>query len=150
MSGYNNKFSSIFGSVSDSIPMTFLLDDFSDGKHAYSMHQLASSATVSMRVRRDSDNATLDVGFVLGKLDTASLLTFVGANNGYITIMYDQAGSNDLIQTTAGFQRTIVNSGSLLVYSATTLPLSDNRSNQGFFNFTTPFALNSEFCEVLV
>ena len=41
----------------------------------------------AVRVRRSSDNSETDIGFTVnGNLDTAALLTFVGAGNGFVTI----------------------------------------------------------------
>lgn len=67
----------------------------------------------AIRVRRSSDNAEQDIGFTGINLDTASLLSFTGAGDGFVTIWYDQAGVNNAIQTTASNQPRIVVSGSL-------------------------------------
>jgi hypothetical protein len=82
---------------------------------AYSTHQLKSSATNCVRVRRSSDNAELDIGFTAsGELDTAALLDFVGSGSGFVTTWYDQSGNGrNATQTTAGNQPRIVNSGAL-------------------------------------
>jgi hypothetical protein len=49
---------------------------------AYSTHQLKSSATNCMRVRRSSDNAETDIGFTAsGDLNTAALMNHVGYQN---------------------------------------------------------------------
>jgi len=53
----------------------FLLDLYGGAAAAYSVRKLSSTATLSMRVRRSSDNAEQDIGFVGEDLDTASLLT---------------------------------------------------------------------------
>jgi len=79
---------------------------------AYSFRKVVSTATTSFRVRRSSDNAEQDIGFVGDDLDTTSLLTFVGAGNGFVTKMYEQNGSGkDLTQTVATSQFQIVASG---------------------------------------
>jgi hypothetical protein len=45
-------------------------------------------------------------------LDTASLLTFVGSNDGFVTTYYDQSGnSSNFTQTSASNQPMIVNAG---------------------------------------
>jgi hypothetical protein len=82
---------------------------------AYSVRKLRTAyAGNCLQVRRSSDNATQNIGFVGNALDTASLLTFVGANNGFVSIWYDQSGNaNDASQPTAGNQPRIVSSGSL-------------------------------------
>lgn len=68
-----------------------------------------------LRVRRSSDNTTLDVGFNgAGELDTAALLAFVGSGSGFVNIWYDQSGSgNNWSQSTLGAQPRIVNAGVL-------------------------------------
>ena len=63
--------------------ISYLLDTYSGAAAAYSLRKLRNSYTGSaIRVRRSSDNTTLDVGFdANGNLDTASMLSFVGSNN---------------------------------------------------------------------
>ena len=72
-----------------------LLDTYTSVGLAYSLRKLRTAYTgFCIRVRRSSDNATLDVGFTAaGVLDTSAVTTFVGANTGVITIWYDQSGS---------------------------------------------------------
>ena len=84
---------------------------------AYSMRQLRTNYTgPCLRVRRSSDNAEQDIGFAInGVLDTTSLLSFVGANNGRIVTWYDQSGQGlNVAQSTGSSQPTIVSSGSLI------------------------------------
>lgn len=79
---------------------------------AYSFRKVISTATLSCRVRRSSDNAEQNIGFVGNDLDTASLLSFVGANNGFITTIYEQKGTGkNLTQISAINQFQIVASG---------------------------------------
>lgn len=69
----------------------------------------------AFRVRRSSDNAEQDIGFVNNEVDTASLLTFCGAGNGFVVTLYDQSGNvRDVTQATAGSQPQCVGSGALL------------------------------------
>lgn len=67
----------------------------------------------AIQVRRSSDNTTQNIGFVGNDLDTASLLSFVGAGNGFVRTIYDQYGSLNFTQTTNASQPQIVNAGSL-------------------------------------
>lgn len=92
-----------------------LLDTYSGAKAAYSLRKLRSAYTgYAIRVRRSSDNTSQDVGFnVDGTLDTTTLTTFVGANSGFVSIWYDQANANDLIQNTSTNQLRIINAGTL-------------------------------------
>jgi len=96
---------------------SLLLDTYSGASAAYSLRKLRTAYTGnSIRVRRLSDNASLDIGFLNNNLDTATLLTFIGSSQGLVSIFYDQSGnSNDLIQNTGGNQPIIVSSGGILV-----------------------------------
>ena len=68
-----------------------ILDQIQGASAAYSVRQLKASATNCLRVRRDSDNAEQDIGFVNGELDTASLESFV--NNYNDTLPLDTSSS---------------------------------------------------------
>lgn len=61
-----------------------------------------------VNVRRVSDNATQDIGFVSGYFDTAAYATFIGASTGRVVTFYDQAGSKNLTQGTAAQQPEIL------------------------------------------
>ncbi|HEV7620666.1 MAG TPA: arabinofuranosidase catalytic domain-containing protein, partial [Flavisolibacter sp.] len=81
---------------------------------AYSMRLLSSSyAGSALQITRSSDNTTQNIGFTAtGDLDTASLKTFVGINNGYVSTWYDQSGNlNNLTQATLANQPSLVASG---------------------------------------
>lgn len=95
-----------------------LLDTYSGAAVAYSLRRLSNTYTGNaIRVRRSSDNTSQDIGFKAdGTLDTATLLSFVGVGNGFITTWYDQSGNNrDAIQVTASNQPQIVSSGNVLL-----------------------------------
>jgi hypothetical protein len=95
----------------------FLLDTYTSSTVAYSMSKLRSNYSGNcIRVRRSSDNTELDIGFVNDYLDTVSLLSFVGAGNGFVVIWYDQSTSiRNLTQTTSAVnQPQIVSSGTLI------------------------------------
>ena len=63
-----------------------------------------------MRVREDSGDTETDIGFDSnGDLDTAAIATHCGSANGYVVTWYDQAGSNNATQSTAGNQPQIYN-----------------------------------------
>ena len=102
---------------SSSPSSTFLLDTYSGAAAAYSVRRLSSTyASNLIRVRRSSDNTEQDIGYDANNvLDTASLLSFVGAGNGFVTTWYDQSGNaNNATQSTALNQPQIVSSGALL------------------------------------
>jgi len=94
-----------------------LLDLYPDADAAYSLRKLRTAYSGSaIRVRRSSDNAEQDINFVGNELDTGSLLSFVGAGDGFVSIWYDQSGSgNNITQLTATSQSRIVIGGVLSV-----------------------------------
>lgn len=80
--------------------------------YAYSLKKIISTATVAVRVRRSSDDAEQDIGFIGNALDTSALASFVGAGSGFVTTFYDQAGNGyHLTQSTPSKQPSIVNAG---------------------------------------
>lgn len=94
---------------------SLILDTYTNAAVAYSLRKLRTAYTGSaIRVRRSSDNTSQDIGFVGNDLDTASLLTFVGAGSGFISEWYDQSGNGlNVSQGTALSQPRIVNAGVL-------------------------------------
>jgi len=93
-----------------------LIDPYIRVPAAYSLRLVSSTYydRFAIRVRRSSDNAEQDIGFVGDDLDTASLLSFAGAGSAFVTTWYDQSGNqNHAIQTTSANQPRIVNTGSL-------------------------------------
>lgn len=96
-----------------------LIDSFTSNLWgAYGLQRLLGTGTYSgscIKVRRSSDNATQEIGFVGTALDTASLLTFVGANDGFIDTWFDQSGGgNHLTQATTTKQPQIVDAGAYI------------------------------------
>jgi hypothetical protein len=83
---------------------------------AFSTRKLRTAyAGSALRVRRSSDNAELDIGFLAnGDLNTTALLAHTGAGNGFVVTWYDQSGNgNDVTQATALAQPQIVAGGSI-------------------------------------
>jgi hypothetical protein len=132
---FKNKLG-ISGGCSITLPSgpLLLLDLYPNATVAYSVRRLSSTYTGNLiRVRRSSDNTEQDIGYdSTNVLDTAALLAFVGAGNGFITTWYDQSGNaNNAAQTAVLNQPQIVSSGSLLtVNSKPCFTLSIN--NSGF------------------
>ena len=94
----------------------FALDSLSaSSAAAYSTRKLRSAyAGQCMNVRRSSDNATQDIGFVNNVLDTASLLTFVADRPGHdrryaidTTKIESELGWKPLETFETGLRRTI-------------------------------------------
>lgn len=99
-------------------PFVGLLDLYPSAAAAYSVRLLKSDyASSAMEVRRSSDNALQDIGFdANGDLDTASLLSFVGAGDGFVRTWYDQSGNAlDSQNTTTSTQPKIVSGGSVIL-----------------------------------
>ncbi len=81
---------------------------------AYSTRRLRSGYTgASIRVRRDSDNSEMDIGFdSLGNLNTSELSSFASTNSCFVTIWYDQSGNGrNAVRSVTTTQPRIVNSG---------------------------------------
>ncbi len=69
-----------------------LLDQYSP-LCVLALRKFISSATVAIRVRRDSDNTETDINFVGYDIDTATIATFCSGTNGFVTTTYDQTGN---------------------------------------------------------
>lgn len=102
-----------------------------------------------IRVRRSNDNAELNIGAVATPdangdrfLDTTALLTFVGANSGFITTWYDQAGTRNYTQTSASAQPRIVNAGVLDTFNGKPT-LFQNAAGQNLQNATFTKNINT-------
>lgn len=94
---------------------SYYLDSYGTPVVWYEMVKRFSSYSGDcIRVRRSSDNAEQNIGFVNDLLDTTSLLSFVGAGNGFVTTFYNQVGVNNLTQPSASSQPQIVSSGALI------------------------------------
>ena len=97
----------------------FVINTSGDAEVAYSLRRLTTTtiypANQCIKVRRDSDNTEQDIGFVGDVLDTASLLAFVGTDegdNGYVSVWYDQSGNgNNATMSTLVSQPLIVGGG---------------------------------------
>ena len=131
-------------------PASLLLDTYSGAVVAYSLRKLSNTYTGNcIRVRRSSDNAEQDFGFSSGVLDTASLLTFVGAGSGFLVTWYDQSGSGkNAVQSSAALQNRIVRLGSLITMTGKSLPIIKNPAAEGSsggvynnYTYSSPFVL---------
>jgi hypothetical protein len=70
------------------------LDNVPSGQLGIGLRKLRSAYTgKAIRLRRSSDNAEQDFGFVGTELDTAAIRTFLGGAQGFCTTMYDQSGA---------------------------------------------------------
>ena len=121
--------------------VSYLLDTYPGAAAAYSVRKLSSTYTgSSLRVRRSSDNAEQDIGFVGEDLDKASIITFVGAGNGFVTTWYDQSGnSRNAAQASASVQPAIISSGSVQLENSKPIMIG----NTGTIQLTTNIPLSS-------
>jgi hypothetical protein len=105
--------------------LPYLLDDYSGASVAYSLRKLSSSTTNVVRVRRSSDNT--EQNFTANQITDGTLTTFTGANDGFVTIWYDQSSNNNnAVQITAINQPILVSSGIIeLVNNKPCLELDD-------------------------
>ena len=93
-----------------------LLFDYPGASAAYSLRNLANNVTSVVRVRRSSDNTEQD--FTAVEITDGTLTTFTGANDGFVTVWYDQSGnSKHATQSTALYQRILVTNGVLNTYN---------------------------------
>ena len=118
---------------------SLLLDTYSGADVAFSLRKLSSTYSGSViRVRRSNDNSEQDIGFTNNLLDTASLTSFVGSNDGFVTKWYDQSGNaNDSAQVTATRQPQIV-TGGVLQTNNTKPSMSVTGSDSLIFSTITP------------
>jgi hypothetical protein len=87
------------------------LDTFSGAAVGWSLQNLKETTVFVVRVRRSSDNVEQDFRAI--EITNGALLTFVGANDGFVTTIYDQVGSNNFTQVTTTRQGFLVNAGVL-------------------------------------
>ena len=121
-----------------------LLDLYPSAAVAYSLRKLRTAYSGNaIRVRRSSDNAEQNIGFVSNVLDTASLLTFVGANNGFVTTWYDQSGAaRNATNATAINQPNIVTAGVVEIQNSKPSLYYDGTKKLGTsYVLTYPFSM---------
>lgn len=128
-----------------------LLDNYSGATAGYSTRKLKSSATLSLRVRRSSDNSEQDIGFDGNNLDLTSLTSFIGSDDAFVTRWYDQSGNNyEFAQLSASLQPRIALSGtvdtangipSIYFGEATIKYMEVFLADEPHFDFTDTFSL---------
>jgi len=116
-----------------------MLNLFPNASLGLSLDKLDKNYTGSaIKVRRSSDNAELDIGFVNNELDTASLLDFVSSGDAFVTIIYDQVGSNNMTQTTSSLQGQIVSNGSVITLGGKPCIIRGSDNNGGYLSAYAP------------
>lgn len=134
------------------LPPSYLLDTYSGGLLAFSLRKVSSSYIGScIRVRRSSDNAELDIGFIGEDLDTVALLAFCGVSSGFVAKWYDQSGyANHALQVSASVQPRIVLNGVLEVLDGTANPAIVVYGGGVRFTLTSLVTCSSQFTSVNV
>lgn len=95
----------------------FILGQFPNAAQAWSLNRKLKPDYSGdlFRVRRSSDNATLDIPLAGNEVNETALTDFVGANDGFIVTVYDQSGNSlDYTNGTASQQPQIVSAGTVL------------------------------------
>lgn len=131
-------------SSSGGVVLPLLLDSYSTSRYSsYSLRKLTNTYSgAAIRVRRSSDNTSLDIGFSGNTLDTSSLLSFVGSGSGYVSIFYDQVYTNDFTQVTLANQPLIVSSGNLVTDNGKPSISYGTQNDQLFLESPTGFLNN--------
>lgn len=113
--GQNNAAFWLGKRPSGAAPTNLLLDDYPGAAAAYSVRKLDKDYTgFAMEIRRASDNATQNIGFVGENLDVTSINTFCTGTTCTVRTWYDQSGNGrDAIQTIVANQPLIYASGSV-------------------------------------
>lgn len=121
----------------------YLIDRKKDAILGYSLQKISSEFVYSgpcVRVRRDSDDTEMDIGFDGSFIDTDALIAFTGAGNAYVTIWYDQSfAGNHATQTVNSKQPLIVSSGTLYADPDNGLPSVYFDGVDDFFDLTVDF-----------
>jgi hypothetical protein len=99
-------------STGDEAAFTGAYDDYEASlAHVYepARRTLTSYEGDLVRLRRDSDDAESDFGYDSdGNLDTAAISAWLGGSDGYGVTFYDQAGDDDVTQSTKAAQSLYV------------------------------------------
>lgn len=113
--------------VYDAAPAgNLLLDNYTGAAAAYSLRQLRTGVTSVVRVRDDGDNS--EANYTAAEVSAG--LTAIGADSGFVTTAYDQAGViGNAIQATTASQMIILNAGALVTDN--TKPAWDNTNDFG-------------------
>lgn len=103
---------------------TFLLDEYPSAAAAYSFRLLSGTYSGPLvRIRKDTGgqpekdfypDSNNELSLSSGDGGGTTLGSWIGENDGFVVIWYDQSGSNDATQTTASAQPKLINAGSLI------------------------------------
>lgn len=138
-----------------------LITTLKQAAYAYSFRKVSTDnvypdASPCLRVERDSDNTRQDIGFIdngsgVLVLDTASMLTFVGAGEGRIAVLYDQSGNGkNQTQVTYANMPIIVSGGAVEVDPNNSLPAANFDGVDDVLNMAGTYSHNLEFYDYAV
>ena len=109
-------------------------------KLAVGLRKLRSAYTGdAIRLRRATDNAEQDFGFVGTDLNTNAISTWLGSAVGYCVKLYDQSGNdNHMVPNSVVAQPLYVASGTSM-NNKPILRFNTSQNLKSTFNFTTPY-----------
>ena len=120
---------------------SLLLDTYTGAAAAYSLRKLKTGVTNVVRVRRSNDST--EQNFTATEITDGTLTTFTGANDGLVTILYDQSGSGkNAIQTIATSQPKIVSNGVVNIDNGKPY-MYTNGDTRGTLVIASPTGLNN-------
>ena len=116
------------------------LDTYPGATAAYSLRQLSASYSGPLiRIRRDGDNAEIDVKASSGVVDSAAIAAHCGSFDGSVVTIYDQSGnSRDATAINTAYQPKIYDGSTGVVTEGSRLAME---SIQDAFE-ATPFAVS--------
>jgi hypothetical protein len=104
-------------------PTGLLLDIYTDSCVAYSLRKLRTAyAGPCIKVRRSTDNTTLDIGFVGGIVDTTAITVFCIGADGFIDTWYNQGTA-----AVGNVSATAVSGAQPIIYSGGTIILQNGK-----------------------
>jgi hypothetical protein len=108
INGNKSDFSNV---VTQSTDLILLFDKYANGVFGYGYKKMRTAYSGYADNKRSSAGGNLDIGFSGNDYDSAAQATFLGANSGYVTALYDHVGSRTLTQGTAANQPRGYNAG---------------------------------------
>jgi hypothetical protein len=112
-----------------------LLDLFPNAAAAYSLRKIRTAYTGNcIEVRRSSDNALQNIGFLGNELDTVSLLNFVGSGDGFVKTWYDQSLQGRNVSQSSNSSQPILVSNGLIISNNMKPTLHFDGNNRFLFN----------------
>ena len=114
-------------------PTSGLLATYTGAAAAYSVRQLSDKAVIALRIRRDSDDEEINIGFdANGDLDTTAISDFCSTANGYVTRWWDQStNGNHADQATDASQPQIYNGTAVITENGKPM-IKPSDANDGF------------------